>query len=45
MESLSDSYGWTPKQIREQRIEDILAYLEIRNMKEALKKNEMKKQK
>lgn len=29
MEMLSERYGWTPNEIREQPIADVLAYVEI----------------
>ena len=29
MEALSENYGWTPNQIREIELEDLLAYLAI----------------
>lgn len=38
MEMLSSHYGWTPSQIREQRVEDIEHYIQILNIKSQLKK-------
>lgn len=38
MEALSDRYGWTPAQIREQNIEDIEAYLDIIRAKHRIEK-------
>ncbi len=40
---LSDKYGWTPKQIREQDHRDINDYLEIIREKNALEKYYNKK--
>jgi len=42
-EALSDRYGWTPSQIREQRADDIEAYLSIISMKSQIEKLKMKK--
>lgn len=33
MEMLSDRYGWTPRQIREQYVEDIEQYVRIIGIK------------
>jgi hypothetical protein len=38
MELLSDKYGWTPKEIRNQRAEDIENYLEIISIKNLIQK-------
>lgn len=43
MESLSDAYGWTPNQIRRMRVDDIEAYLQIRDMKIRLREAEERK--
>jgi hypothetical protein len=37
-EALSERYGWTPAQIREQRVEDIRAYVDIIDIKQRLHK-------
>ncbi len=37
LEQLSSEYGWTPKQIRDQRYSDIVAYLKILKVKYELK--------
>lgn len=39
MEMLSSEYGWTPSQIREQRTEDILAYVEILRLKRKIQES------
>jgi hypothetical protein len=36
METLSREYGWTPDEIRDQRIEDISAYLDILSARNSL---------
>jgi hypothetical protein len=38
MEMLSAEYGWTPDQIRAQRVEDISAYLNIIRVKRMIQK-------
>jgi len=43
MEALSDRYGWTPKQIREQNETDIKNYIEIITVKNILEKEKIKK--
>jgi hypothetical protein len=43
MEALSQRYGWTPNQIREQPTEDILQYLEI--IKEISKQEKIRQMK
>lgn len=45
MELLSQSYGWTPSQIREQKLEDINAYLEIIKTRNAIEKSRQNKNK
>lgn len=40
---LSDKYGWTPKQIREQRFEDMVLYIDIIKEKQNLEKYYQKK--
>jgi len=42
MEFLSDKYGWTPNEIREQSLADIEYYLEINRMKSKLQKKNKK---
>lgn len=39
MEILSDRYGWTPGQIREQRVEDIEQYMAIIRVKNRLERS------
>jgi len=29
MEALSQNYGWTPNEIRDQKLEDLMAYIAI----------------
>lgn len=43
MEMLSDRYGWTPGQIREQRVEDIEQYVRILNIKSRLERKHRRK--
>jgi len=45
MEKLSSTYGWTPNQIRNQRVDDIHKYFEILDMKARLQKREIRKNK
>jgi len=45
MEVLSDTYGWTPRQIEKQRISDLLSYWEVHQTKKQLKEAEIKKNK
>ena len=45
METLSEKYGWTPKQIKEQSASDILDYWNIVNVKKMLREAEAKKNK
>ena len=40
---LSEEYGWTPEQIREQRVLEIREYLNIISMKRKLEKKNNKK--
>jgi hypothetical protein len=45
-ELLSEKYGWTPQQIREQPAQDIINYLQIIQIKNAINKaEEMKSRK
>jgi hypothetical protein len=37
-EALSERYGWTPDQIRQLRLEDVNAYIEIISIKQRLQK-------
>ena len=39
MEILSERYGWTPGQIREQRVEDIEQYMSIIRMRNKLERS------
>jgi len=43
MEILSRTYGWTPSEIRNQRSEDIEAYITIINEKAGIEKRKSKK--
>lgn len=43
MEILSREYGWLPSQIRRERAEDIINYIEIIKMRNLLEKNNQKK--
>jgi hypothetical protein len=43
MEILSSEYGWTPKEIREQRKEDIKLYFDIIRLKRIIENNKNKK--
>jgi len=43
MEMLSDKYGWTPSEIRKQRVSDIKMYLQILREKNTLQKYYSKK--
>lgn len=45
MEALSSRYGWTPKEIREQSVEDLLQYLEIMKEISSIEKIKQMKQK
>jgi hypothetical protein len=45
MEMLSEKYGWTPTQIREQSIDDILNYIDIISVKNKIEKENNKKYK
>lgn len=42
METLSDRYGWTPSQIREQRAEDIEQYMQIIRIKNKIERSKRK---
>jgi hypothetical protein len=39
MEILSDRYGWTPDQIRAQRVEDIEQYMQIIRVKHRIERS------
>lgn len=39
MEMLSERYGWTPSQIRNELADDIHQYVEIISMKQKIEKN------
>ena len=43
MERLSSAYGWTPKQIKNQSIDEINNYLAILNVKSKLRERELNK--
>lgn len=43
MESLSDRYGWTPSQIRKEKYQDMLDYIDIISVKNRLEKENSKK--
>lgn len=43
MEMLSSEYGWTPEQIRQQRLDEIDQYIAIINVKRKLKAQQAKK--
>lgn len=43
MELLSAEYGWTPEEVRNQRLEDVRMYLEILQVKREIQKAEQKK--
>lgn len=43
MESLSERYGWTPSQIREQRVEDIEQYMQIISVRNKLERRKHNK--
>lgn len=43
MEMLSERYGWTPMQIREQRVDDLVAYLDIITLKNKIEKRQSSK--
>jgi hypothetical protein len=45
MESLSESYGWTPSQIRKEKFSDLENYLDIISMKQRIEKEMYKKKK
>jgi len=40
---LSEKYGWLPSQIRNERVDDVVAYIDIVSMKNLIEKNELKK--
>lgn len=42
MEVLSDEYGWTPSQIKEENSKDIEIYLQIIQLKRLIEKNKQK---
>ena len=39
MELLSEEYGWTPREIKEQSYSDIKVYLQIIQLKRLIEKN------
>ena len=39
MELLSQEYGWTPSQIRAERLSDVMSYLDIIEARNSLQKN------
>jgi hypothetical protein len=45
MEILSSEYGWTPSQIREQRVDDVMNYWYIMNERKYYEKQQSKKKK
>lgn len=45
MERLSKEYGWTPNEIREMRIDDLQAYMDILSIRSKLEQAEMKRAK
>lgn len=40
---LSEKYGWTPSQIREQSYDDLMAYIDIGNVKTKIENQKSKK--
>lgn len=45
MELLSSEYGWTPKEIKEMDLEEVMTYLQIINMKRQIQNEEQKRNK
>jgi len=43
MEILSERYGWLPSQIRNERLEDIIDYVDIIEVKNIIEKEQSKK--
>ncbi len=43
MESLSERYGWLPSEIRKEKYEDLVIYMEIGIVKSLLNKEKSKK--
>ena len=43
MEELSSTYGWTPKEIREQPVRDVMTYWAILNEKRKIQREKIKR--
>jgi len=45
METFSKEYGWTPKEIREQSVEDLIQYFQIMRLRKNIENKKIKKMK